>query len=105
MVWGLRFCLPMQGTRARSLAWEDPTSWEATEIHVPQSPAFCSWRHHGSEKPVHRNQEQLPLVTARESPGAATKTQGGQELAQINKFLESELHNSERVTTCWAVSF
>ena len=26
----LRICLPMQGTRVRTLLWEDPTCWGAT---------------------------------------------------------------------------
>ena len=28
---GLRICLPMQGTRVRSLVWEDPTCHGATK--------------------------------------------------------------------------
>ena len=28
----LRICLPMQGTRARALVWEDPTCRGATEL-------------------------------------------------------------------------
>ena len=37
---GLRFCLPMQGTRARSLGWEDPTSWGATKPERPRARAL-----------------------------------------------------------------
>ena len=32
----LRICLPMQGTRVRSLVQEDPTCHRATKYHVPQ---------------------------------------------------------------------
>ena len=78
----LRICLPMQGTRVRALAREDPTCRGATKpvhhnywawapepashnywAHVPQlmkparlEPMFQNKRGH-NEKPAHRNKE------------------------------------------------
>ena len=79
----LRSRLPMQGTRVRALAWEDPTCHRAAKpvchnywawalepashnywAHVPQllkparlEPVLCNKRRHDSEKPVHCNEE------------------------------------------------
>ena len=101
----LRICLPMQGTRVRSLVREDPTCRGATKAmrrnyracalepvshkygaHVPQllkpthlEPMLCNKRSHRNEKPVHRKEEKLPLAATRESPCAATKTQCSQK--------------------------
>ena len=66
--------------------------------HVPQLLSLRSWarelqllkpmhlepvlrnkRSHRNEKPVHRNEEQPPLTTTRESPRVTTKTQRSQK--------------------------
>ena len=67
MVQWLRICLPMQGTRVRSLVWED-------------SPASgCS-----TTREITTMKSQLPqIVATRESPLTVTKTQSSQK--QINK--------------------
>ena len=101
----LRIHLPMQGTRVRSLVWEDPTCRGATKpmhhnywacalepvshnywAHVPQllrpahlEPMLCNKRSHRNEKPVHHNEEWSLLAATRESPRAATKTQHSQK--------------------------
>ena len=101
----LRICLSMQGTRVRALVQEDPTCRGATKpVHhnywacalelmshnywasMPQllkltclEPMFCNKRSHHNEKPAHRNQEELPLATTRESPHAEMKTQRSQK--------------------------
>ena len=106
----LRICLPMQGTRVRSLVWEDPTCHGATKpVHhnywacalepashnywgrVPQllkpvhlEPVFLNKRSHCNEKLMHRNEEGPPLAATRESLRAATKTQHSQKI-HINK--------------------
>ena len=101
----IRICLPMQGTRVRSLVWEDPACHGASKsmchnywvcalepvshnysARVPQllkpthlEPMLLNKRSHHNEKPVHRNKE-LPLLTrTRESPRAAMKTQCNQK--------------------------
>ena len=67
----LRICLPMQGTRVRSLVWEDPTCCRATKpvrhnywACVPKllkpmclEPVLCNKRSHCNEKPAHRSKE------------------------------------------------
>ena len=79
----VKICLPMQGTRVRSLVREDPTCRAATKptchnywactleptchnywAHVPQllkptrlEPLLCNKRSHRNEKPEHRNEE------------------------------------------------
>ena len=59
----VRICLPMQGTRVRSLGWEDHTCLGATKP-VPRSK-----RSRCNEKPEHCNEEPQPLLTeAREKP-------------------------------------
>ena len=98
-------CLPMQGTRVRSLVWEDPTCcWATKPVHhnywacalepashnywacMPQlpeptcvEPMLRNKRSHRNEKPAHRNEEQLPLAATRESLCAGTKTQCSQK--------------------------
>ena len=85
----------MQGTRVRTLVQEDPTCHGATKpvshnywacpleptshdywAHMPQllKPARLEPVLR-NEKPAHRNKEQPPLATTRESPRAAMKTQ------------------------------
>ena len=68
---GLRIHLPMQGTRVRSLVWEDPTCRGATKppshnywAHMPQllkptclEPVLHNNRSHRNKKPAHRNKE------------------------------------------------
>ena len=102
----LRIRLPMQGTWVRALVREDPTCRGATKpvrhnywactlepasrnywAHVPQllkpahlEPVLCNKRSHCNEKPMHRNEEQPPLTSIRESPGAAMKTQHSQKI-------------------------
>ena len=101
----LRIQLPMQGTWVRVLVQEDTTCRGATKpvrhnywacalepvshnywARMPQllkptrlEPVLRNKRSHRNEKPVHRNQEQSPLATTRESPRAATKTQCSQK--------------------------
>ena len=79
----LRICLPMQGTRVRALAQEDPTCRRATKpvhhnywawalepashnywAHVPHATEACvprararNKRSHDNEKPAHLNEE------------------------------------------------
>ena len=76
----------MQGTRVRSLVWEDPTCRGATKAmrhnywaHVPQllKPAHLEPMLHN--KRSHRNEEKPPLAATRESPHTATKTQRSQK--------------------------
>ena len=90
----LRIRLPMQGTQVRALVQEDPTCHGATKpvrhnswacalepvshnywTHVPQllKPAHLesllrNKRSHCNEKPMHHNEEELPLTATRESP-------------------------------------
>ena len=97
----LRIRLPVQGTRVRALVQEDLTCRRATKpmchnywacaldpvshsywARMPQllkpaclEPVLCNKRSHHNEKPRHRNEEQPPLATTRESLCAATKTQ------------------------------
>ena len=101
----LRICLPMQGTRVRSLVQEDPTCHGATKpvCHNywacalgPTCCTYWAWApqllkptclesvlhnkgSHRNEKPAHHNEEKPPLTTSRESPHAATKTQCSQK--------------------------
>ena len=51
------------------------TTTEATRL----KPVLHNNRSHCSEKPVHSNEEQHPLISARESSCAATKTQCSQK--------------------------
>ena len=96
----LRIRLPMQGTQVRALVQEDLTCRGATkpmhhnywacvprllsprattaEACVPRAPWSTTERSHSNEKLVHHNKEQPPLVTTRESPHTATKTQCSQ---------------------------
>ena len=79
----LRICLPMQGTWAQALVWEDPTCHRATKpmrhnywacalepmshnywAHTPQilkpmrpEPMLCNKRSYHNEKPAHCNEE------------------------------------------------
>ena len=67
----LRICLPMQGTRVRSLVRVDPTCRGATKpvhhnywAHVPQlrkpvrlEPVLRNKKSHSNEKPAHCNEE------------------------------------------------
>ena len=79
----LRICLPMLGTRVRSLVWEDPTCRGATQARAPQllslrsrarerqllspcvttteaaclEPVLHNKRSHRNEKPAHHNEE------------------------------------------------
>ena len=46
---------------------------------------LCSKRSHRHEKPVDRDKEQPPLPETRESPSAATKTQGSQTNKSVLK--------------------
>ena len=81
----LRIRLPMQGTRVRSLVWEDPTCHRATKpvshkywARVPRARALQQ------EKPLQweARAPQLrvaPLAATRESPRAATETQHSQK--------------------------
>ena len=81
VVWWLRICLPMQGTRVRALVWEDPTCRRATkpvrhnswacalepashnywvQVLQPLKPAYLepmlrNKRSHRNEKPAHHN--------------------------------------------------
>ena len=97
----LRIHLPMQGTWARSLVWEDPTCHGATKpmchnywacaleptshnywARVPQllkptclEPMPRNKRRLRNEKPAHNKEEQPLLDTTRESSRTATKTQ------------------------------
>ena len=71
VAWWLRIHLPMQGTRVRSLFWEDPTCHGATKSsshnywdHMPQllkhtclEPMLHNKRSYCNEKPAHRNKE------------------------------------------------
>ena len=96
----LRICLPMQGSRVRSLVREDPTCRGATKPMrhnyracaleptscVPQllkpaclEPVLRNKRSHLNENPTHRNEEQPPLAATRESLRTATKTQRSQK--------------------------
>ena len=57
----LRICLPMQGTRVRSLVEEDPTRLRATRPEHHNYWSQCSGAHVlQQEKPVHRNQRVAP---------------------------------------------
>ena len=91
----LRVCLPMQGTRVRSLVREDPTCRGATKLqllslrsgaHEPQLLSPCA----ATTEPVclgpvlcnkrsHRNEEWRPLAAAGGSLCAAAKTQCSQK--------------------------
>ena len=101
----LRIHLPMQGTRVRALVREDPTCRGAAKpvhhnywacalepachnywAHALQllkpthlEPMLRNKRSHCNEKPAHRNEEQPPLATTRESPCAAMKSQHSQK--------------------------
>ena len=62
MVQWLRICLPMQGTRVRSLVWEDSTCHRATNpVHhnygslSALEPVLSNKRSHGPEKPAHHS--------------------------------------------------
>ena len=57
-----------------------------SRAHEPQlpkpmrlEPVLRNKRNHRNEKPAHRNEEQSPLATTRESPRAAMKTQQSQK--------------------------
>ena len=105
----LRIRLPRQGTRVRALVREDPTCHRATKpvrhnywacslepashnywACVPQllkparlEPVLRNKRSHLNEKSMHRNKEQPPLATTRESLRAATDPMQ----PKINKFI------------------
>ena len=70
----------MQGTRVQSLVQEEPTCCGATKaMHrnywsLTPEPMLDNKRRHFNEEPVHRNEEQPSLATARESPQKAMKT-------------------------------
>ena len=76
---------PLQGTRVRSLVWEDPTCLGATQpVHPKDStctlaPTLCSMRSHNNKKHTHHNEEWPLLTTMRENPHAATRTQCNQK--------------------------
>ena len=46
--------------------------------------SHCNKRSHSNEKSVHYRKEQPAIAAARESPHAATKTQGKQKYININ---------------------
>ena len=97
----LSVCLPMQGTQVQALAGEDPTCRGVAGLvlhnywacalepashncwaHVPQllkptrlESVLRNKRSHDSGRPVHCNEEWLPLTATRESLLTATKTQ------------------------------
>ena len=80
------------GSWVRALVWEDPICHGATKpvchnywARVSQllkpvclEPVLHNKRSHHNKKPVHRNKENPPLATTRESPRTATKTQCSQ---------------------------
>ena len=81
----LGICLPMQGTRVRALAWEDPTCRRAarpvSHDYWACASGACApqWRGRDSERPAHRDEEWPPLAGTAESPRTETKTQHTQK--------------------------
>ena len=77
----LGVCLPMQGTRVRALAWEDPPCRGATgpvsTITEPArlEPVLRNKRGGDSERPTHGDEEWPPLAATRGGPRTETKTQ------------------------------
>ena len=62
----------------RSMPCEPQLPSPSAELLKPYycpKPVLCSKRSHRNAKPVHRNEEQPPLTTTRESPHAATMIQ------------------------------
>ena len=76
---------PLQGTRVRSLVWEDPTCLGATQpVHPEDStctlaPVLCSIRSHNNKKHTHHDKKWPLLTTARENLRAATRTECNQK--------------------------
>jgi len=84
----IRICLPVPGTRVRSLFWEDSTCHGATKAHMPQlleptcsraqepqllsqnTYSLCSATREVTEiiNPCTATREKPPLVVIRESP-------------------------------------
>ena len=83
--------LPIQGTRVRALAWEDPTCRGATgpvsHNYWACASGACAPQQEGrdSERPAHRNEEWPPLAATRESPRRETKTQHSHKLKKLKK--------------------
>ena len=92
----MRICLPVQGTRVRSLAQEDSTCCGATKP-VCHSPWACTLepalykRSHCKENSVHFSEEEPPFARTRENPRAATKTHCSQKQTNKNKNAEGRV--------------
>jgi len=83
----------MQGTRAQSLVREDSACSGATKPvgHTYwalslESPSHNHWSHH-SEKPTHRDEEQLLLTTTTDNPARSNEGTAQPKL----KFFKNEL--------------
>lgn len=90
------------GDKGSILVWEDPTCqgttkpaslnswkpvcctyWSPYASPISLEPTLHNQRNHGSEKPVHHDEEKPPMAPTRESLLSATKTQCSQK--QTNK--------------------
>ena len=90
MVQWIRICLSTQGTRFRSLVWEDSHALEqlkplqpATEPMCCDSQSLGTWSHR-SEKPARRRREQTLLTKTRGGPRAAMTIQRNQKKKKKN---------------------
>ena len=87
----LRVCLPMQGTQAWALVWEDPTCCRATRPvshnYWACASGACAPNKRGrdSERPAHCDEEWPPLAATRESSHTETKTQHSQKKTKKQK--------------------
>ena len=85
MVQWIRICLSTQGTRFRSLVWEDSHAMEQLKPLQPATEPMCcdgqslgTWSHR-SEKPARRRREQTLLTKTRGGPRAAMTIQRNQK--------------------------
>ena len=79
-------CLPVQGAQVLSLVWEDSVCCRAIgpghhnyRNLCALEPMLHNKRSQHNERPVPHNEEQSPLVTAREILCTATETQYSQK--------------------------
>ena len=92
MVQWIRICLSTQGTRFRSLVWEDSHAMEQLKPLQPATEPMCcdgqslgTWSHR-SEKPARRRREQTLLTKTRGGPRAAMTIQRNQKKKKLQRL-------------------